>query len=863
MIELRTLGAVDLRTPDGREAGTVLRQPKRLALLAYLAADLPRRFHRRDTLLALFWPDLDEGHARAALRRSLHFLRQGLGPGVLASRGDEEVAVPEEAVRCDAAELELALEAGDPEHALALYRGEFLDGLHVEGASTQFQEWLDRRREALRRAAAAAAGLSVARAEREGRTAQAAVWARRGVELAPDDETALRRLLTLLDRSGDRPAAVQAYEEFSRRLQEELGLEPSAETRALAASIRARSGSEGSSAFTIAVLPFAVRGDPGVGYLGEGMVDLLATKLDGAGAVRTVDPRALLHFVARSGMSSADAVGPDGGRAAAAHFGAGHYLLGAVVEAAGRLQATATLYRADGEPEASARATAESEADLFELVDELVRQLLASRTVAPGTRLGRIAALTTDSLDALRAYLQGERELRGGRYFEAMERFQAASEADPSFALAYYRSASAAAGCALADVAREQAQRAQEHRARLSPHDQLVLGAQRAWLDGATGEAESLYTTITGTYPDDVEVWFHLGDLLFHSNPLRGRSATEARAPFERVVSLEPDHLQAMVHLSRIAALEGRRDEMLALIGRVLRTGPDADQALAMRALRAYAVRDPAGIETVAGELRSARAITVASAFADIALYAGDLEGAELLARQFIEVARAPELRALCHIQLAHLALAQGKRDVTREELRAAELLDRPWGLETRALLALLPFAPAPPAEIHALRSELSAWDAADAPPSSFPIFAMHNGVHEAIREYLLGVAALRLGEREAAWAHAAGLGALTPRDGGLTDCLASELEAALVREEGRPGEALTILERTSPRLWFQLTVASPFFCLTSRRFLQAELLRELGRPLDAAGWYRSLVQRSPYELVYRSVAEERLGSLR
>src|SRR5688572_4149787 len=175
MIELRTLGAVDLRTSNGGEADAVLRQPKRLAILAYLAADTPRRFHRRDTLLGLLWPDLDEGHARAALRRSLHFLRQGLGPEVLASRGDEEVAVPEEALRCDAIELEHALERGDAERALSLYRGPFLDGLHVEGASTEFQEWLDRRREALRRAAAEAAGVLVERGEREGRAAQAAL----------------------------------------------------------------------------------------------------------------------------------------------------------------------------------------------------------------------------------------------------------------------------------------------------------------------------------------------------------------------------------------------------------------------------------------------------------------------------------------------------------------------------------------------------------------------------------------------------------------------------------------------------------------------------------------------------------------
>jgi hypothetical protein len=281
-----------------------------------------------------------------------------------------------------------------------------------------------------------------------------------------------------------------------------------------------------------------------------------------------------------------------------------------------------------------------------------------------------------------------------------------------------------------------------------------------------------------------------------------------------------------------------------------------------MRALRASAVRDAAGLAAVTAELRTARAVTVASAYADIALYAGDLAGAEALAREFLEVARAPELRALCHIQLAHLALAQEKQEVAKEELRMAELLDRAWGLETRALLALVPSPTFPVPELETLRRELSVWNAAHAPPSSFPILAMHNGLHEPIRSYLLGMLALRLGDRSAAGTHAAELARDSERDGDLAACLAAELEAALARDDRKPAEALAILERTQPRLWYQLTVASPVFCLTSRRWLQAELLRETGRTAEAAGWYGSLVQRSPYELVYRSAARERLASL-
>jgi serine/threonine-protein kinase len=855
VIRLHTLGVLDLRDEDGRELRSVLQQPKRLGLLAYLAVATPRRFHRRDSLLGLFWPELDQDHARAALRRALYFLRAELGAEVVAGRGDDEVGAPEETVWCDATALEHALAAGDSEAALAHYRGTLLEGLYVAGAAPELQDWLDRERLRLRDRAGTAARTLVTAAERDGRLGDAAEWARRALELAPGDEGTLRRYLGLLDRTGERSAALRAYDEFARRLAQELELEPSAETRALVETLRTRAepvparvapaAGMDPGAMTIAVLPFSVRGDGRFAYLGEGMVGLLATKLDGAGAIRTVDPRALLQALGRDNVVGGD------GRAVARRFGAGRYLEGSIFEAGGRLQATASLYGSDGVAIASVHAAAAGEHELFELVDELALQLLAAHGVSPGTRLTRIAALTTASLDALKAYLLGERELRGGRYFDAMERFEEAVSADPSFALAHYRLAAAAAGCALPDFAREAADRGAEHQQRLSPHDRLVFAAQRAWLHGRVDQAESLYNTITGTYPDDVEAWFHLGDLLFHSNPLRGRSAVEARPPFERVVRLEPDHVAALVHLARISAIEGRTAEMLDLIGRALRAGPGGDEALAMRALRAFSTRDDGEIAQVTAELQQARAITVAIAFADVALYSGNLPGAAALARGFLQVARAPELRALCHILLAHLALASDDLEGMRAELAAAESLDPTWGLEMRALFATLPFLPIPDAELREVRDALERWEPAGATPSTFLIFAMHNDLHPAIRAYLLGLLELRLGDLASAAERLESLAELEAV-GPLVRNLTVELDAAIAFAKGRPAEALARLERARPELWFQLTVASPFFSLASQRFLRARMLETVGRKDEAAGWYGAIAERSPYELVWR-----------
>src|SRR5204862_386167 len=82
-----------------------------LALLGYLTIARPWGFQRRDTLVALLWPELDHAHARNALNQAVHALRQALGREVLRARGEEEVGTREEGISCDVREFETALEA--------------------------------------------------------------------------------------------------------------------------------------------------------------------------------------------------------------------------------------------------------------------------------------------------------------------------------------------------------------------------------------------------------------------------------------------------------------------------------------------------------------------------------------------------------------------------------------------------------------------------------------------------------------------------------------------------------------------------------------------------------------------------------
>jgi serine/threonine-protein kinase len=241
MIEFRTLSGLSLRGADGRELHALLARPKGVALLAYLTLAPAHGLLRRDTLLALFWPESDESHARAALRKTLYVLRGSLGDAVLISHGDDEVGVDPRALWCDAVAFARAVHDGALDDALALYHGELLPGFIIPDAPA-FEEWLTRERARLERCATEAAATLASRAEARGELSLAAHRARRALALSPDDESVLRRLITLLDRLGDRTDALRVYEHFARRLEREYEVQPSAETASLVAAIRSRTG---------------------------------------------------------------------------------------------------------------------------------------------------------------------------------------------------------------------------------------------------------------------------------------------------------------------------------------------------------------------------------------------------------------------------------------------------------------------------------------------------------------------------------------------------------------------------------------------------------------------------------------------
>lgn len=226
------------------------------ALLAYLAVE-PAVPHRRETLLALLWPELPEHAARHNLSQALLTLRQVLhdasGPPFLLVDRNTVQRNPFASWHVDLAVFhrELAACAAHPharpelcpacaawrQAAVARYGGDFLKGVTVRD-SAAWEEWMTVTREHAHRNALDALAALIRFHSWRGETEQALGYARRQLALEPWREETHQTVMQLLAHSGQRSAALAQYAICCRILLAEFGAEPAATTKQLYERIR-------------------------------------------------------------------------------------------------------------------------------------------------------------------------------------------------------------------------------------------------------------------------------------------------------------------------------------------------------------------------------------------------------------------------------------------------------------------------------------------------------------------------------------------------------------------------------------------------------------------------------------------------
>jgi DNA-binding SARP family transcriptional activator len=238
MLKLKLLGVPEISL-DGRPV--LMKRRGSISLLAYLA--LSQRAHAREVLASILCGDCPDDQARKFLSNLLVDLHRQVGGYVVSEHGrvhfaatqPHTVDVVDFSARSADCDSHSSLE--DLEAAIALYAGEFLEGLS-HPVATDIWAWEATQREELRNSY-----MQLLRAHMDACVERAA-WergiqsARRLLVMEPWQEETHRELIAMLARSGQRQAAIAQYLSCRRALHDEIGVEPSPETVALFNRVR-------------------------------------------------------------------------------------------------------------------------------------------------------------------------------------------------------------------------------------------------------------------------------------------------------------------------------------------------------------------------------------------------------------------------------------------------------------------------------------------------------------------------------------------------------------------------------------------------------------------------------------------------
>ncbi len=308
----------------------------------------------------------------------------------------------------------------------------------------------------------------------------------------------------------------------------------------------------------VAVMPFRISGaDPQVSYLREGLVDLFHARLGGEGGPRALVPQTVISAWRRAGGSETDDLDESRALSVAAALGAGQLLLGSIVGSPNALTLSVSLIDVGGERAPTQVDVSGPVDSLAALVDHVTAELLALRA---GETSRRLSDLTTRSLPALRAYLEGQALYRVGRYVDATQQFERALDEDSTFALAGLAHNQASAWYTSAPRGLRLAWR---YRDRLNGRDRTLLDAiarlRNYPVPASRRDVLDAMEQVVAHAPDGPAEWYRLGDVLFHFGNLIGeeRAFERAATALERAIALDSGFAGPTQHLVELAARRG------------------------------------------------------------------------------------------------------------------------------------------------------------------------------------------------------------------------------------------------------------------------------------------------------------------
>jgi len=301
---------------------------------------------------------------------------------------------------------------------------------------------------------------------------------------------------------------------------------------------------------SLAILPFHnASGDPSIDWLGPTLAEMLRSDVGQSAYLRTVSPDRIHQILKDLHIAGNSDFDPETLKRLAEFSNAQTLVWGQYVKVGDQIRIDATLQDVKRQRTIPVKAEAPNEKVLqaiAQLAQSIQQNLSLSSDVLKDLRAKSFQPSST-SLEALRYYNEGLERARQGNHLEAAKRFEAATRADPEFALAYSKLGQTYSNLRYDDKAEQFSRKAVDLSEKLPPQERYLIQANYAQISNDNRKAIESYENLAKVSPDDLDVHLRLGGLYESTG-----AYDKARDEYAKVLTSDPKHVDALLAAGRV-----------------------------------------------------------------------------------------------------------------------------------------------------------------------------------------------------------------------------------------------------------------------------------------------------------------------
>ena len=309
-------------------------------------------------------------------------------------------------------------------------------------------------------------------------------------------------------------------------------------------------------ATSLAIMPFYnASGDPKLDYLGSSLADMLSSDIGQSVHVRMVSPDRLHQVLTDLHITGSSQVDVATLKRLADYTNAETIIYGQYTGAGGQIRIDSTILDLASNARTEVKMDVASDKELLTSIDTLAGQLREKLAANPDVLKelkAHAARPSTTSVAALRAYDDGLQAARKGDNEAAAKQFQAATDADPSFALAYSKLAETYSNLGHDDLAGQASRRAVELSDNLPPQEKYLIEANHARVTKDTPKAIAAYEHLASENPADTDVQIALAGLYEQTGDFAA-----AKHRLSALLANDPKNVDLLLASGRVAIKGG------------------------------------------------------------------------------------------------------------------------------------------------------------------------------------------------------------------------------------------------------------------------------------------------------------------